>query len=57
MAKLQKDLGGLRGRLKNPKFVDSAPAEVVEETKERLAQGDEEAAKITAALARLADLV
>ena len=37
MGKLTKELGGLRGRLKNPKFVESAPAEVVEETRQNLA--------------------
>ncbi len=31
--KLDKEIGGLRGRLKNPKFVESAPDEVVEETR------------------------
>ncbi|MFV0244586.1 MAG: valine--tRNA ligase [Qingshengfaniella sp.] len=54
LTKLEKDLGGLRGRLNNASFVASAPADVVEETRERLAQGDEETAKIRAALDRLA---
>ncbi|CAM5510111.1 valine--tRNA ligase [Frigidibacter albus] len=52
--KLEKDLNGLRGRLNNPKFVASAPEEIVEENREKLALGDEEAGKIRAALARLA---
>ncbi|MCL7464500.1 valine--tRNA ligase [Phaeovulum sp. NW3] len=56
LAKLEKDLGGLRGRLSNPKFVESAAEDVVEETREKLAQGEEEAAKIAAAVRRLADL-
>ncbi|GHE06385.1 valyl-tRNA synthetase [Defluviimonas sp. 20V17] len=56
LEKLEKDMGGLRGRLNNPKFVASAPDEVVEETRERLAQGDEEAGKLKAALARLAEV-
>ena len=56
MGKLAKDLGGLRGRLKNPKFAASAPEEVVAETRELLAQKEEEEAKIKAALARLAEL-
>ena len=55
LEKLDKDLGGLRGRLGNPKFVENAAEEVVEETREKLAQGEEEAAKVRAALARLAD--
>ncbi|MGB5872043.1 MAG: class I tRNA ligase family protein, partial [Albidovulum sp.] len=56
LEKLEKDLNGLRGRLKNPKFVESAPDEVVEETREKLALGEDEAAKLNAALKRLADI-
>ncbi len=56
LGKLAKELGGLRGRLKNPKFAESAPAEVVEETKANLAAREEEEAKIKAALARLAEV-
>ncbi|TMV84294.1 valine--tRNA ligase [Thioclava sp. BHET1] len=56
LQKLEKDLGGLRGRLNNPKFVASAPEEVVEESREKLEQGEEEAAKLKAALDRLAEL-
>jgi valyl-tRNA synthetase len=56
MAKLDKDLSGLRGRLSNPKFVESAPEEVVEETRDLVAQKEDEAAKIRAALERLAEL-
>ncbi|MFN6977515.1 MAG: class I tRNA ligase family protein, partial [Gemmobacter sp.] len=54
LEKLRKDAGGLRGRLDNPRFVASAAPEVVEETREQLAMLDEEAAKLAAALARLA---
>ncbi|TDE41159.1 valine--tRNA ligase [Antarcticimicrobium sediminis] len=54
--KLGKELGGLRGRLKNPKFADSAPAEVVEETRANLAAREEEEARIKEAMARLAEL-
>ncbi|MGC8201911.1 valine--tRNA ligase [Aliiroseovarius sp. PTFE2010] len=56
LGKLEKELGGLRGRLNNPKFVESAPAEVVEETRENLAAREEEDAKLREALARLAEL-
>ena len=56
LAKLEKELGGLRGRLKNPKFVESAPDEVVEETRDNLAAREEEAAKLRAALDRLAEV-
>jgi valyl-tRNA synthetase len=54
--KLAKDLGGLRGRLGNPKFVSSAPEEVIEETRDLLAQKEDEEARVTAALKRLAEL-
>jgi valyl-tRNA synthetase len=56
LAKLEKDLGGLQGRLKNPKFVESAPEEVVEETRDLAETKSEEAGKLRAALARLAEL-
>ena len=56
LAKLAKELGGLQGRLKNPKFAESAPAEVVEETKANLALRKDEEAKLKDALARLAEL-
>ena len=56
LGKLAKDLGGLRGRLNNPKFVASAPDDVISETREMLAQKEDEDAKLRAALARLAAL-
>ena len=56
LEKLEKDMGGLKGRLNNPKFVESAPEEIVEETREKLALAEEEAAKIRAALQRLDDM-
>jgi valyl-tRNA synthetase len=56
LGKLEKELGGLKGRLKNPKFVASAPEEVVEETTARLEQGTQEAVKLREALARLAEI-
>lgn len=56
LGKLEKELGGLRGRLNNPKFVESAPEEVVEEARENLAAREEEEAKLRAALDRLAEL-
>ncbi|MCM2562340.1 valine--tRNA ligase [Lutimaribacter sp. EGI FJ00015] len=56
LAKLAKDLGGLRGRLNNPKFVESAPDEVVIETRETLSVKEDEEAQIKAAVARLAEL-
>ncbi|MCX7644357.1 MAG: class I tRNA ligase family protein, partial [Rhodobacteraceae bacterium] len=56
LERLEKDLGGLRGRLANPKFLDSAPEEVVEETREKLEQGEDEAGRLRSALARLAEV-
>ncbi|MGB5556467.1 MAG: class I tRNA ligase family protein, partial [Paracoccaceae bacterium] len=56
LEKLSKEIGGLRGRLNNPKFVASAPDDVVEETREQLAQKEDEAAKLKAAVQRLAAL-
>ena len=56
LGKLAKELGGLRGRLKNPKFAQSAPPEVVEETRINLALREEEEAKLNAALTRLKEL-
>jgi valyl-tRNA synthetase len=56
LEKLAKDLGGLKGRLNNPNFVENAKPEVVVETREKLAMGEEEAQKIKAALARLAEI-
>ena len=53
LEKLGKDIGGLRGRLSNPKFVASAPDEIIEETRENLALNEAEAAKLQAALSRL----
>ncbi|MBD3677727.1 MAG: valine--tRNA ligase [Rhodobacteraceae bacterium] len=56
LQKLEKELGGLKGRLSNPKFVESAPEDVVEETRELLATKEDEATKLKAALDRLAEL-
>ncbi|MGB7243585.1 MAG: valine--tRNA ligase [Sulfitobacter sp.] len=54
--KLSKELGGLRGRLNNPKFAASAPAEVVAETRANLTLREEEEAQLKEALGRLAEL-
>ena len=57
MRKLAKELGGLRGRLNNPKFAASAPPEVLAETQANLAAREEEEQKLSEALARLAEIV
>ncbi|PIE08135.1 MAG: valine--tRNA ligase [Rhodobacterales bacterium] len=56
LAKLGKEIKGLEGRLKNPKFAENAPEEVVEEARSNLAQREGEAGKLSEALARLAEL-
>lgn len=56
MEKLTKEIGGLKGRLNNPAFVASAPEEVVEEVRSNLEARAEEAAKLTLALNRLAEM-
>ncbi|MDF3607086.1 valine--tRNA ligase [Paracoccus sp. DMF-8] len=53
LAKTEKDAGGLRGRLANPKFVENAEPEVIEETRDKLALLDEDIARTRAALAQL----
>jgi len=54
--KLAKEIGGLKSRVNNPKFVASAPEDVVAEARENLAAREEEEAKIKTAFARLAEL-
>ena len=56
LQKLGKELGGLRGRLNNPKFVASAPDDVVAEAKANLALRENEEAQIKAAIARLQEI-
>ena len=56
LGKLVKELGGLRERLNNPKFVASAPDEVVEEARANLAEREEEEAQLKAAMDRLNEI-
>ncbi len=51
--KAEKEIGGIRAKLSNEKFLAAAPEEVVEEQRERLEAAAAEAAKLSAALARL----
>ena len=55
--KVGKELAGLRSRLKNPKFIVSAPEDVGNETRSNLALREEEEAQMRAALERLEELV
>jgi len=52
--KLGKEAGGIKGRLSNEKFLEKAPAHVVAEAKEQLADLEIQVEKLQAALARLA---
>ncbi len=54
--KLAKEMGALRGRLNNPKFVASAPAQVVEESRGVLVQKEAEQKTLNAALTRLKEM-
>ena len=54
--KLIKEINSMEGRLNNPKFVKSAPPEVVNETRENLEKRKEEEAQITNALKRLEEI-
>ena len=56
VGKLTKDVGGLEGRLKNPKFRENASAEVIEETEDNARARREELTRLEAALSRLAEL-
>ena len=56
LGKLDKDLSGLNGRLKNPKFMASAPEEVVEETRALVASKTEEKRRLALAAERLAEI-
>jgi valyl-tRNA synthetase len=56
MEKLSKEIAGLSGRLKNPNFAASAPEDVVAEAQANLEAREAEAAQLTAALSRLAEI-
>ncbi|WP_312524790.1 valine--tRNA ligase [Paracoccus sp. (in: a-proteobacteria)] len=54
VSKTEKDANGLRNRLGNPKFVENAEPEVIEETREKLIALDDDIARTRAALGQLA---
>ena len=56
LEKLGKEIGGLKGRLDNPNFVKSAPEDVIIEARANLEAREDEAAKVSAAIARLAEI-
>ena len=56
LGKLGKEMGGLKGRLSNPKFLESAPEDVIAETRELLSEKEEEETRLRTALDRLAEV-
>ena len=56
LGKVEKEAGGLRGRLGNPKFAENATEEVVAEAEANLALRTEEIAQLTVALAQLNEI-
>ncbi|MBN8294635.1 valine--tRNA ligase [Rhodobacter sp. NTK016B] len=53
LQKLDKEIGGLSGRLNNPKFVANASEEVVDEARANLAERSDEAARLREVLEKL----
>ncbi|KAL3143467.1 hypothetical protein ABBQ38_002278 [Trebouxia sp. C0009 RCD-2024] len=55
--KLEKDLQGLQGRLKNPKFVQNAKPEVVKEAQQAALEGEQKLAQIQQKMQQIAHLL
>jgi valyl-tRNA synthetase len=53
LEKVQKEIDGLERKLSNASFVERAPKEVVEENRRRIADYQDQAAKLTSGIARL----
>ncbi|MEO0720092.1 MAG: valine--tRNA ligase, partial [Pseudomonadota bacterium] len=56
LAKIEKEVKGVEAKLGNANFTSKAPAEVIEEQKERLETAKAEADRLKAALARVAEM-
>ena len=56
VGKLRKDVGGLEGRLKNPKFRENAGEDVVHETEELATTKRAELERLETALTRLDEI-
>ena len=54
--KLQKDLARIEGKLSNPKFVDKAPAEVVDKEREKQAGQQQALTKLEQQLQQIVNL-
>ncbi|GAB7022266.1 valine--tRNA ligase [Salidesulfovibrio brasiliensis] len=57
IAKIEKTKGGVAKKLSNPGFLNNAPAEVVEKEKEKLAEMDEDLAKLNELKERLSSIM
>ena len=55
-AKLKKDIDFISGKLGNPKFVDNAPADIVQKEREKLSVLEGKQAKLQENIARIASL-
>ena len=55
-AKLEKDLQGLQGRLKNPKFVQNAKPDVVQTVQQQAAEGEQKLAQVQQKLQQIVHL-
>lgn len=55
--KTNKDLSGLQGRLSNPKFVSSAPADVVESVRSQAAELEEKVAMIDQSITQAKEML
>ena len=55
LAKLEKDIEKSKAKLANEKFVERAPAEVIEKEKNTLADNEAKAARMKANLASLSE--
>ncbi len=53
LATIEKSIGGIKGRLSNPGYVDKAPAHLVQQTRDQLAQLEKDQAATKAALDKL----
>ncbi len=53
LEKVQKEIDGLERKLSNASFIERAPREVVEENRHRLADYQDQAAQLKAAMERL----
>ncbi|MFR3225777.1 MAG: hypothetical protein ACLTNY_02280 [Blautia massiliensis (ex Durand et al. 2017)] len=53
LAKAEKETSMFQNQLNNPKFVEKAPAKLVEDTRAKLAAAEEKAAKIRQSIAAL----